>query len=396
MSSTLINGLRLCARCKYNPCYTSIIKQSIQSIIIKSNENIEKNHDHPQQQQQQHQSSLKLIKNKFALIQSKSALSSAANNNLNFNSADSNQAVKQETFGIQEVLLFLSQNFAKSLEGNSNSIDNRVNFNNSNNNIQVYDVSGRSIFHDYIVVIIANSVRQMRYIGESLYKSAKTAGACANNPKILSIEGRNRSDWLLVDLGHIMIHCFNSQHKLQPSGLPKFTEQQLLDKQAQAEHIRKYNEKQAKLKRIAAKKAKKAEGKEELQEQENPLQAEQSYLEPVIEYVGDDELIHDSTLPPAVDRYNNPIPIKNLGSFNTKSNDLSTMESNEVLEDNADDNDNNNSTADTSSILSFHRHPVLENIQTQFSDLKVASQEYPNLKDYPHNQTTNNQTAINQ
>lgn len=73
----------------------------------------------------------------------------------------------------------------------------------------VYDVASRFHFSDFIVVVKTQSARQMRFLAESTYKMARELNACASNPKVLSLEGRGRSDWMLVDAGHIWVYFFN-------------------------------------------------------------------------------------------------------------------------------------------------------------------------------------------
>lgn len=78
-----------------------------------------------------------------------------------------------------------------------------------NQSLLVYDVATRFHFSDYLVVVKASSARQMRHLAESTYKMARALDACALNPRVLTLEGRDREDWMLVDAGHIWLYFFN-------------------------------------------------------------------------------------------------------------------------------------------------------------------------------------------
>ena len=85
--------------------------------------------------------------------------------------------------------------------------------------MSVYDVSSRSIFSDFIVVVQTHSSRQMRFLAFALYRAARDADACSRNRSTLSIERRRAEDWTLVDIGHCIVHLFNSQAPLPKPGL---------------------------------------------------------------------------------------------------------------------------------------------------------------------------------
>jgi hypothetical protein len=85
--------------------------------------------------------------------------------------------------------------------------------------VSVYDVSSRSIFSDFLVVVQTHSARQMRFLAFALYRAARDADACSRNRSTLSIERRNAEDWTLVDIGHCIVHLFNSQAPLPKPGL---------------------------------------------------------------------------------------------------------------------------------------------------------------------------------
>ena len=85
--------------------------------------------------------------------------------------------------------------------------------------VSVYDVSSRSIFNDYVVVLLVSSSRQMSFLSSALYKLARASNAAPLNRAILSLSGRTRDDWQSVDLGSVVVHVFNSRARLTKPGL---------------------------------------------------------------------------------------------------------------------------------------------------------------------------------
>jgi ribosome-associated protein len=115
-----------------------------------------------------------------------------------------NQDVEKKYFGIQDIVQLLGTDPA--------------------NEMSVYDVSHVSTINDFEVVVTAASVRHMRHISYTLYKMAKKIGVCSQNPNVVTIEGRNSDDWILVDCGDIMVHFFlehtRKAHDLESSWQP--------------------------------------------------------------------------------------------------------------------------------------------------------------------------------
>ena len=85
--------------------------------------------------------------------------------------------------------------------------------------VSVYDVSSRSLFNDYVVVLLVSSSRQMSFLSSSLYKLARASNAAPLNRGILSVSGRTRDDWQSVDLGSVVVHVFNTRARLIKPGL---------------------------------------------------------------------------------------------------------------------------------------------------------------------------------
>ena len=69
----------------------------------------------------------------------------------------------------------------------------------------------RSVFSDFILVVHTHSARQMAFLAHSLYRAARDADAAARNRRALSVERRGADDWVMVDMGHVMVHLFNGQ-----------------------------------------------------------------------------------------------------------------------------------------------------------------------------------------
>jgi ribosome silencing factor RsfS/YbeB/iojap len=63
------------------------------------------------------------------------------------------------------------------------------------------DVRGRTSIADYIVVAAGTSTRHVKSIADEVVKYAKKAGMMP-----LGVEGQREAEWVLVDLGDIIIH----------------------------------------------------------------------------------------------------------------------------------------------------------------------------------------------
>ncbi len=69
--------------------------------------------------------------------------------------------------------------------------------------IQSLDIKNRSALADFIVVASGNSSRHVNSIVTNLIKK--------NKKKVLSSEGLGKTDWVIVDLGDIIVNVFKPE-----------------------------------------------------------------------------------------------------------------------------------------------------------------------------------------
>jgi ribosome-associated protein len=72
----------------------------------------------------------------------------------------------------------------------------------------VIDIVGKSSIADAMIVVTGTSQRHVRSLAESVRLSAKEA----NHPP-LGIEGGDSSDWVLVDLGDVIVHVMTEEKR---------------------------------------------------------------------------------------------------------------------------------------------------------------------------------------
>lgn len=70
----------------------------------------------------------------------------------------------------------------------------------------VLDVSNKSNMTDYLIVCSGNSKRHVISIAENVALEAKRAGK-----KPLGIEGNDTGEWVLVDLGDVIVHVMQDE-----------------------------------------------------------------------------------------------------------------------------------------------------------------------------------------
>jgi ribosome-associated protein len=67
--------------------------------------------------------------------------------------------------------------------------------------IRVYDVAHLSSLFDRIVIASAESNRQLRALATSVREKTRAAGG-----RVYGVEGEESGEWVLVDLGDIVVH----------------------------------------------------------------------------------------------------------------------------------------------------------------------------------------------
>ncbi|ART83281.1 ribosome silencing factor [Oceanisphaera profunda] len=72
--------------------------------------------------------------------------------------------------------------------------------------IQVLDVVGKSTITDCMIVCTGTSSRHVNAIAERVVMDAKQA-----NLTVLSMQGKDTGEWVLVDLGDIIIHVMQDE-----------------------------------------------------------------------------------------------------------------------------------------------------------------------------------------
>ncbi|MEO8671078.1 MAG: ribosome silencing factor [Tahibacter sp.] len=69
------------------------------------------------------------------------------------------------------------------------------------NDITEIDVRGKTSIADYLVVASGTSTRHVKSIADEVGKFAKKTGVMP-----LGVEGQKEGEWVLVDLGDIIVH----------------------------------------------------------------------------------------------------------------------------------------------------------------------------------------------
>ncbi|MDO9312489.1 MAG: ribosome silencing factor [Nitrosomonas sp.] len=68
-------------------------------------------------------------------------------------------------------------------------------------NIDVINVSEITSMFEYIVIASADSSRQTKSLANNVQEQVKAAGG-----RVYSMEGEQTGEWLLVDLGDVIVH----------------------------------------------------------------------------------------------------------------------------------------------------------------------------------------------
>lgn len=73
-------------------------------------------------------------------------------------------------------------------------------------NITTLDVRGKTSFTDYMVVVTGTSDRHLKSLCDYVAEKLKESGFIP-----LGIEGDLGSDWILLDLGDVIVHAMTAQ-----------------------------------------------------------------------------------------------------------------------------------------------------------------------------------------
>ncbi|MDD5462072.1 MAG: ribosome silencing factor [Methylococcales bacterium] len=73
-------------------------------------------------------------------------------------------------------------------------------------NITVLDVRGKTSFTDYMVVVTGTSDRHLKSLCDYIVEKVKEQGF-----RPLGLEGDLGSDWVLLDLGDVIVHAMTAQ-----------------------------------------------------------------------------------------------------------------------------------------------------------------------------------------
>lgn len=64
----------------------------------------------------------------------------------------------------------------------------------------------QSLMADYFVIVDANSNRQVKAIAEDIIDQMED-----NDVKIYQVSGRTKAEWILIDLGDVIVHVFQKE-----------------------------------------------------------------------------------------------------------------------------------------------------------------------------------------
>ena len=70
-------------------------------------------------------------------------------------------------------------------------------------NIKIFDVSASSSLCDYTIIATAENTTQAKAMVDEIQYNLKQNGA-----KLIAVEGLTDGEWILVDLGDIIVHIF--------------------------------------------------------------------------------------------------------------------------------------------------------------------------------------------
>lgn len=72
--------------------------------------------------------------------------------------------------------------------------------------IQVLDVTNLTPITDYMVLVTGTSSRHVKSLVDQVIDAAKSCGS-----KVRGVEGRENNEWVLVDLGDVIVHAMQKE-----------------------------------------------------------------------------------------------------------------------------------------------------------------------------------------
>ncbi len=75
--------------------------------------------------------------------------------------------------------------------------------------IKVIDISNLSVIADYFVIADGENQNQLQAMQDSVDEVFDKAGVC-----VKQIEGNQKSTWILMDYGDIIVHIFSKEDRL--------------------------------------------------------------------------------------------------------------------------------------------------------------------------------------
>jgi len=101
-------------------------------------------------------------------------------------------------------------------------------------NIAVIDLKGKTEIADYMVIATGLSQRHVGAMTDHIYRNLKIRGV-----KGIAIEGMPQCDWVLVDVGDVIVHLFRPEvrdfYNLEKIWLaPEFTDDEMVTEEVPA------------------------------------------------------------------------------------------------------------------------------------------------------------------
>ena len=75
-------------------------------------------------------------------------------------------------------------------------------------NIQVIDIGGVSVIADYFIIADGENQNQIEAMRDAVDESLYKAGI-----QVKQVEGNNKSTWILMDYGDIIVHIFSKEDR---------------------------------------------------------------------------------------------------------------------------------------------------------------------------------------